>query len=452
MTNLGDLADSLHRTVKLALDSGEASSIGEAQRIFQGYRIQIAVGAAAHRDPALQAAALTAVNCATRTFLGGVSVVGANGQLVARIPGHDDWHSSVVGWGAVIRERLDPDQPTLVIGDDWDTDLETNAIRVAVHGWCGGVLPVAERLPGTDTPSNFTPAGVLAGALGVSEIFQRVRRSNPNACRRGIGLNLWRVEQDWRSTENGPPLRRIPESLWIVGLGNLGQAYLWTLGLLPYSNESATLILQDFDQISESNLSTSVLSTRDLVGLAKTRAMAAWAEARGFRTQIIERRFSDNFCVDPQEPVVALIGVDNTLARTFAASTGFSRVIEAGLGAGEQDFLGVSMHTLPAQKSAREIWPIPVAASKDLDKPAYRDLVQRTGDTCGTTNLAGRTVGAPFVGAFAAALVIAELLRLVECDQRYEVVTCHLRNLSSRGVHEGEPWPPINIGSIAVKP
>lgn len=450
MTQLGDLAASLNRTVKLALDSGEAASVEEAQRIFRGYRIQIAVGAAAHHDPALQAAALTAVNCAARTFLGGVSVVGATGPLLVRMPGHEDLRSSMDGLGAAIRERLDPSVPTLVIGEELDQDMEPNAIRVAVNGWCGGVLPVAEHLPREGTASNLTPAGVLAGALGVSEIFQRVRSSNPMACHRGIGLNLWRVEQDWHSTENGPPLKRIPDSVWIVGLGNLGQAYLWTLGLLPYGNEAATLVLQDVDSISESNLSTSVLSTRDIVGLPKTRAMAAWAEARGFRTKIVERLFADNFRVDSNEPAVALIGVDNAVARRSAESIGFTRVIEAGLGTGNQDFLGVNVHTFPAQRSAREVWSRPDASSTDLDKPAYQDLVQRTGDRCGAINVAGRTVGAPFVGTVAAALAIAELLRLAECDQRYEFVSCHLRDLSTRVAYRGEVWSPVNIGSITV--
>lgn len=450
MTHLDDLADSLHRTVKLALDSGEAASVEEAQRIFRGYRIQIVVGAATHRDPALQAAALTAVNCAARTFLGGVSVVGPTGPLLVRIPGHEDWHSCVAGMRAAIRESLDPTEPTLVVGDDQGKEMDPNAIRVCVHGWCGGVLPVSEHLPRIDSASSFTPAGVLAGALGVSEIFQRVRSSNSMACRRGIGLNLWRIEQDWRSKENGPPLKRIPDSVWIVGLGNLGQSYLWTLGLLPYQNETATLVLQDFDSISESNLSTSVLSSRDLVGFAKTRAMAAWAESRGFRTKIVERLFSDNFRVDSDDPAVALIGVDNALARMSVESIGFSRVIEAGLGRGESDYLGVSMHTFPAQKTAREIWSRPVLPSTDIDKPAYRDLVRQTGDRCGAISVAGRTVGAPFVGTVAAALAIAELLRLVECDRHYEFVSCHLRDLSGRVAYQGEPWPPINIGSIAV--
>ena len=67
------------------------------------------------------------------------------------------------------------------------------------------------------------------------------------ACRRAIGLNLWRPAQDWRSAEFGPTLDRLPSSAWIVGMGNLGQAYLWTLGFLPYGDFAPEIILQDFD-------------------------------------------------------------------------------------------------------------------------------------------------------------------------------------------------------------
>lgn len=40
MTNLDDVADRLHRTVKLAIDTGEAATVEEAERIFAGYRLQ----------------------------------------------------------------------------------------------------------------------------------------------------------------------------------------------------------------------------------------------------------------------------------------------------------------------------------------------------------------------------------------------------------------------------
>lgn len=111
----------------------------------------------------------------------------------------------------------------------------------------------------------------------------------------------------WRHKEAaGPVIERLPSSLWLIGLGNLGQAYLWTLSLLPYEKpEDVKLVLQDFDVLAESNTSTSLLTRGELVGTRKTRAMAAWAEARGFEAAIVERPFL--------QPIFALVGTNRQL-------------------------------------------------------------------------------------------------------------------------------------------
>ena len=67
-------ADTLHRLVKQALDSGAATSIAEARALFAGYRLALRIDDAAAQDPHHQAALLTAVALARRVFLGGVTV------------------------------------------------------------------------------------------------------------------------------------------------------------------------------------------------------------------------------------------------------------------------------------------------------------------------------------------------------------------------------------------
>ena len=448
MTNLNDLADQLHRTVKLALDSGEADSVDDAVHIFAAYRLQLVLGPDVADNAGLQAAALTAVNCAARTLLGGVTVVGAQGPLRVTLPPFADFSGALEGLGACLATSPDPEMPTVVVGDTTVEDLEPLALRALVKGWAGGVVPARQPLAPVSTPG-IAPAGVLAGALAVSEIFQRLR-GNAMACRRAVGLDLWRPERDWRSAEAGPPLSRLPSSTWLVGLGNLGQAFLWTLGLLPYGRETADLVLQDFDVVAPSNLSTSLLTTAARLDRRKTRAMAAWAEERGFRTAIVERDFAADFRVGGREPPVAFIGVDNALARQAIEDVEFERIIEAGLGRGPQDFLGINLHTFPASASARTIWAETEPTDAQITQPAYRAMLEQSGDRCGTIRLAGRSIGAPFVGAIAAALAVAELLRLVIGAHRYELITCHLRDLASRTVVRGEPWAAYNPGSIPL--
>ena len=66
--------DSLHRTLKLELDSGRAANDEDAREIASGYVLQIVVGAGVCKSHTRQAALLTAVNAASRAFLGGVRV------------------------------------------------------------------------------------------------------------------------------------------------------------------------------------------------------------------------------------------------------------------------------------------------------------------------------------------------------------------------------------------
>ncbi|AWO92683.2 MULTISPECIES: ThiF family adenylyltransferase [Bradyrhizobium] len=448
MTGLEQIADELHRTAKIALDTGEVVSIDDAMRIFAGYQAQFVLGPEVADSASLQAAILTAVNCATRTLLGGVTVIGVDTPLRVALPPFDSLMAALKAYGAKVAERPQIGVPTAAFGAPNIDDLDRLGIRVVLRGWSGGVVPAGQNVP-VSAGAEVTPAGVLAGALAVSEIFQRLR-GHRLACRRTIGLNLWRPEQDWLGGGDGPALARLPSSAWLVGLGNLGQAYLWTLGLLPYRSGALEVVLHDFDVIATSNVSTSLLTTPKLVGRYKSRAMADWAEERGFRTSIIERRFANDFRVSPREPVVALIGVDNALARQAIEDVGFERVIEAGLGKGPQDYLGIDMHTFPGARDARSTWQSTAADDATVSQPAYRCLLEKSGDQCGTVRLAGRSIGAPFVGAIAATLVIAEFMRLAMGAHRHELISCHLRDLGSRTILSGAAWLPCNPGTISI--
>ena len=449
MTELEATAEGLNRLVKIALDTGEASTIEEAERIFAAYRMQIVVGPDTANSAVLQAALLTAVNSGARAFLGGVDVVGARGSLLVSIPHFATVESAVTGFGGRTADDVRKDLPTLVIGTIGSADLEPLALRVTFADWCGGVVPTSSGLRLAQT-GVFTPAGVLAGALGVAEIFQRVRGGAPKACRRAVGFDLWDLHRDWLKGGSGPSLELLPSDIWMVGMGNLGQAYLWTLGLLPYGHNALRVVLQDTDVVAPSNLSTSMLTTRLLLRRKKTRAMAEWAETRGFEASIVERDFASNFVIGPREPSVALIGVDNALARQAIEDVGFGRVIEAGLGRGPQDFLGIDLHTFPASRPAREVWSQAGAWDADITLPAYRAMLEQSGDRCGTIRLAGRSIGAPFVGSAAAALAISELVRLCMGGKSYELVSVHLRDPRDYIAIGGPTLQAFNPGSVAA--
>jgi hypothetical protein len=436
----GLLSNELNRSVKLAIDTGEANTLEEARKIFERYRLCVNVGPDVAFSPTLQAILLTAVNTGRRCFLGGVDVTGCpDANLLIPWRQCRTLAEAVTDLQGKLTSINHQNYPHIVIGDGEVKQVKSEfAIRATFEGWQGGVTPLDGSLR-LKEQQEFTPTGVLAGALAVAEAFQFIRKSNPMAGRRATGLSLWcpEAEGDWLNSEQtGPDLEWLPARLWLIGLGHLGQAYLWTLGFLPYDNPSEMhLILQDYDTLTRANDSTSLLTTSHLIGQKKARAMAEWCEGRGFHTKIQERRFAANFCIDNEEPRVALCGVDNMTARAALEDVGFAQIIEAGLGKGTDEYLAFQMHCFPSTRAARSIWD--ESSNTQLndaltEKPAYQNLANEGMDKCGLTTLSGRSVGASFVGAVASAIVISELLRMCIGEQRYDVIDGSLRSLDYR--------------------
>src|SRR5258708_36886111 len=83
-------ADTLHRLVKQAIDSGEAASVEDAQALFRGYRLTFLIGPDEVSRADHQAALLTGVALARRVFLGGVTVEGALDVPLAGPPAFGD--------------------------------------------------------------------------------------------------------------------------------------------------------------------------------------------------------------------------------------------------------------------------------------------------------------------------------------------------------------------------
>jgi hypothetical protein len=232
----------------------------------------------------------------------------------------------------------------------------------------------------------------------------------------------------------------------------LGQAYLWGLSLLQYAHPGEVeLVLQDIDTVSVSTLSTSILSDAGMVGVRKTRAIAATMEARGFRTAIVERKFDDSLRIQSDDPQIALCGVDNALARRALGDAGFKLVVEAGLGSGAKDFRAIRIHTFPGAKDPRKLW-LPVADKViNAEAPAYGDLKSRGLDQCGVTLLAGKAVGAPFVGMTAAALCLAEILRLLHGGTLFAVHDLDLKSPSGRiSIARRDALALLNPGFVRV--
>jgi hypothetical protein len=141
----------------------------------------------------------------------------------------------------------------------------------------------------------------------------------------------------------------------------------------------------------------------------KTRSCAAWVEALGFRTRIIEQRFNDLSKHAVGEPGLALVGVDNLEARRAAANAHFDLLIDAGLGASASEVFDIRLHAFPGSRTSEQTWPaIETAAAPSL-VPGLAELVEQgLLDRCGAVTIAGRSLGVPSTAVAAAAIQVAQ--------------------------------------------
>lgn len=443
-------ADDLDRTAKILIDSGRVRNPTEARQYLESLVLQVAVGPEIDHDLAAQAALATAVNVGGRAFRGGVRVQLGADPVLATGPTAGLMASQVVTrYGGTVIERTAQEHPTLVIGQPVHHHGKP-VLHCSTRGWSGGVVQSRDQILGGDA---IAPAGILAAAIGISETFQQ-QLGNVVAGRRNVGLSLWRPDLPWYSAEDGPALHYLPAALWLLGLGHLGQAYAWTIGMLPYATPRDVQIgLMDFDIIVKGNTATQLLVDDDNVGKRKTRVVASALEDLGFSTRIVERAFDGHFHPEVSairsrnEPTTALAGFHDVTPRRDLAKAGFDRIVDAGLGAGPVEYLDMVIHTFPGALD-------PARAFRDDPRPprplrdAYEQEIERQVDggadeavaRCGMLDIAGVTVGAAFVGAVSSTLVVADILRLLHEGQNYSVIGLDLRDPAGiRAVVNGHP-------------
>ena len=443
--------DRLHRTAKIALDLGLVADVDSARPYLEKLVLQLHVGPHLDKDLAAQAALLTAVNAGHRAMLGGVRVmIEDDPKLTLPWAQGQDLSTAISMYGGRVVDSHSPKHPVVVIGEPQRHKHAEVQLLVCCSGWSGGVTEASE--PGERQAMPL--AGVVAGALAVSEIFQNLLGSR-TAAGRDVGLSLWRPDLPWQSIDAaGPSLQYLPSTMWLLGLGHLGQANAWSFGCLPYDQpDELDVYLVDFDTIVEANHATGLLTNASDIGELKTRVVASELEQLGHHTHLIERRFGNDLTPDNDEPQLALAGFDKIEPRR-ALGDKFGRVVDAGLGAGPTDYLDILLHAFPSQLTPEEAFPTRPAQDPVLT-PAYEDEIRRRTEhgvepgtaRCGVLELAGATAAAAFVGAVAGALSVADPLRFLHGGTQYETLNVDLRSPNDAIVPPAPtPQPPFNPG------
>ena len=379
----------------------------------------------------MQAALLTAVNTGKRSFLGGVSVL-----LPATVPNLLPWPTSgtlndiVRELGGVLEDPIESGQAhTLYFGKP--VAPVEDSLKIVCSGWRGGIAPVDQDVALVGEP-DFATGGVLAGALGVAKGFVRLAGLSSRFATEPEGLSLWRPDLHWRDTRGcGPELDMLPQNLWLLGLGHLGQAYVWNLGFLPYAGPAARIFLQDFDRVIDANWNAGLLCDQNSPGKFKTRLCSQWLEDRKFETRIIERAFDDMSRRDGDEPFLALCGFDNIKGRQLLEGAGFDLVIECGLGGSTANFDDILFHTFPeASMTPQQIWGDGVSGEAEQVPEAFAKALGTVEGDCGilVNSLSGKAISSSFVGAYAGALCVGEMLRGLHGGARCEFIKSHLRS------------------------
>src|SRR3546814_18179745 len=107
--------------------------------------------------------------------------------------------------------------------------------------------------------------------------------------------------------------------------------------------------------------------------------MAEWAERRGFQTSIQERLFDADFRRRPDEPAVALCGLDNAAGRRALDQVGFDMIVDAGLGRGFRDFRTMALTTLPGARPSARMWKAEAAGGQVEDRDWQRGVKGKWG-------------------------------------------------------------------------
>ena len=421
------------RISKLFTDR-DALPIQEGLRKRQDFSVTLVCGADVAESYMSQLCVLTAAKIAARCFPGAVSVALPTDvhdfatllwpDLKNRLH-FDALLRQVVGNGNVLHDQASLRHSNIMLfGDVPDRD---GALRVTFDGWVAKAGPVSQVARLQERPY-CSLAAILAAALGMSEQFLSFAEISLEAKRRTTAFSLWRPDLDpGNPNALGPPVEWLPADLWVLGLGHLGNAYLWALGTLPYARTSkARFFLNDFDAVEEENIETGLLFTHADQERTKARVCAAWLERRGFATRLLERRFDGNFRCQQGEPRLALCGFDKNPPRRDLESAEFDRVIESGLGGTPNNFDTMSLHTLPNPRTIQELWP-DLSEDEERKREAHQNRVASENEAytrlelnaCGRFDFAGTSIAVPYVGAIAGSLVIAEALRLFHDGPAY---------------------------------
>ncbi len=384
----------------------------------------------------LQIAFITTINISVRVFKGTVCI-----QMPDDTPNllpfkQKSFNKLVKSFGA---QKKSPGKKDLKILFGIEC-YDNNCIESISSGWRGGInFYNQKRVVLNDSQSKIPLGAILSASLATFYAFCKHFELIDNIKLMNTGLSLWNLNAgiNWFNNANeGPENVYLPGEIWMLGLGHLGQAYSWTIGLLPNKNPSECLfLLQDADVIGEENVGSQVLCNIEDIGRPKTRVCLEFLEQFGLKTQIIEKPYiegdSNQFWME-NFPVL-LNGVDNIEARKGISKDNIKFYLDGATNGMFSLFDSFTMkNVFQISENLDEIWKSDNTKNNILNKNLYDRYEKEHG--CGVIGKTG--ISAPFVGTFGSTIIISELLRAFNGGKKYSIVSTQMRDLIGLSVVE----------------
>lgn len=429
------------RTLKTLTDNSDLD-FQRAEELLSASNVVIVVNPTVIQTAAGQAATLTAMVAASKTFRNVTLVCPCDIPIKGSpIKGASLFQAAKLLGVFVAQELSSNCTHAISIGPG-----QVDTVPYAVHCWWDGWLAgVRNRFDWEPVGASWLPiVGSFAAAHAVREVFAQVCGKRGRVARSST-ISLWEPWSPIEQAESGPSEIHLVNNIALVGLGHLGQGFLWNLLLLPFHGDQ--MLLWDYQYTAEENIGTGVLTTQSDVGTRKTRVASRWLEAHGWKTALVEQKFTTGQNWSPESPPLVVSALDSPTPRRWILDAGYPLMIDLGVGHGAADFEYAQLRMLP--NGATDSW-LNGKTQKNVDELLCRPAYAQMTDQCGAFSLASSSVAVPYVGLAVGALAVSQLLRYAAMQRTRKILQIELSapDMASAG---GElPEPAGSFGSCSI--
>lgn len=394
-----------------AIAESKNISMEEAENLLEKSVLILEANEEINNSYALQLAFFTCYNMGNRIFKGGVKCIlpiGAPNLLKTEGDSFNEALNSLFSINQEVIAKLN--SPKILFGK---SPKARNQVEVICSSWQAGLnVYESERVSLKNRNSELSLGACLSSSFALFWAFEYTFEITGDLQTESFGYSLWNssLKYQWFEKEaEGPENVKIPSKIWNVGLGHLGQSYIWTLSHFKKHND-LKFLLQDFDNLGIENLGSQILSFASQIGSPKTRVCLDFLSKMKINCIIIEKKFVKNDQIDDSlyDYKVLITGLDNSISRSIINTDRFELCLDGATNGSLLNFDSFTFRNLKlCEQKPNEIWDPENVKSNILHKNLHKMVVEKGG--CGELTNFG--ISTPFVGLFGSCILISELVK-----------------------------------------